>query len=192
MGKRIFDFFCALLGLVVVSPLLIVIAVIVKLTSAGPVFFRQTRIGRGFQPFRIVKFRTMREGMNGPLITASGDKRVTTVGWLLRRTKLDELPQLWNVLAGDMSLVGPRPEIPEYVERFRQDYVEILTVRPGITDPASLAFRREDTLLAQSDNPELKYLSDILPQKLSMAKEYVRARTFFGDLVLIFRTIAHV
>jgi lipopolysaccharide/colanic/teichoic acid biosynthesis glycosyltransferase len=192
MGKRIFDFFCALVGLVAVSPLLIVIAVAVKLTSSGPVFFHQTRVGHHFRPFRIVKFRTMREGMDGPLITASGDRRVTAVGRILRRTKFDELPQLWNVLIGDMSLVGPRPEIPEYVERFRQDYAEILTVRPGITDPASIAFRREDMLLAQADNPETKYLSVILPKKLAMAREYVKARTFLGDLILIFRTIAHV
>lgn len=192
MGKRIFDFASALLGLIIVSPLLVIVSIAVKLSSAGPVLFRQTRVGRKFQPFRIVKFRTMREGMHGPLITASGDKRVTPVGRLLRLTKIDELPQLWNVLVGDMSLVGPRPEIPEYVERFREDYEEILAVRPGITDPASIEFRREEILLAQSDNPEAKYLSVILPQKLAMAREYVKTRTFFGDLILIFRTIAHV
>jgi lipopolysaccharide/colanic/teichoic acid biosynthesis glycosyltransferase len=192
MGKRIFDFASALLGLIIVSPLLVIIAIAVKLSSPGPVFFRQTRVGLGFQPFRIVKFRTMREKMDGPLITARGDRRVTGVGRMLRLTKLDELPQLWNVLAGDMSLVGPRPEIPEYVEKFRRDYEEILTVRPGITDPASIEFRREENLLAQSDDPEAKYLSAILPRKLAMAREYVKTRTFLGDLILIFRTIAHV
>lgn len=192
MGKRIFDFVSALLGLIVVSPLLVTIALAVKLSSAGPVFFRQTRVGRKFRPFRIVKFRTMHEGIDGPLITARGDKRITSVGRILRRTKFDELPQLWNVLVGDMSLVGPRPEIPEYVEQFRGDYEEILKVRPGITDPASIEFRREEILLAQADNPETQYLSVILPKKLAMAKEYVKARTFFGDLGLIFRTIAHM
>lgn len=192
MGKRIFDCVSALLGLIVVSPLLVIIAIAVKFSSAGPVFFRQTRVGREFQPFRIVKFRTMREGIDGPRITVRGDHRVTAVGLLLRRTKFDELPQLWNVLVGDMSLVGPRPEIPEYVERFREDYEEILAVRPGITDPASIEFRREEILLAQADNPETKYLSVILPKKLAMAREYVKNRTFFGDLVLIFRTVAHV
>lgn len=192
MGKRAFDFVSALLGLVIVSPLLAIIAIAVKTSSAGPVFFRQTRVGRNFRLFRIVKFRTMHEGMDGPLITARGDKRVTSVGRILRRTKFDELPQLWNVLIGDMSLVGPRPEIPEYVERFREDYEEILNVRPGITDPASIEFRREEILLAQSDNPETKYLSVILPKKLAMAREYVKTRTFFGDMVLILRTIAHV
>lgn len=192
MGKRIFDFISALLGLIVVSPLLVFIAIAVKLSSTGPVFFRQTRVGRNFHPFRIVKFRTMHEGMDGPRITARGDHRVTAVGRLLRRTKFDELPQLWNVLVGDMSLVGPRPEIPEYVEQFRGDYEEILKVRPGITDPASIEFRREEILLAQADNPEAKYLSVILPKKLEMAREYVKTRTFFGDLILIFRTISHV
>lgn len=192
MGKRIFDFISALLGLIVVSPLLVFIAIAVKLSSTGPVFFRQTRVGRNFHPFRIVKFRTMHEGMDGPRITARGDHRVTAVGRILRRTKFDELPQLWNVLVGDMSLVGPRPEIPEYVEQFRGDYEEILKVRPGITDPASIEFRREEILLAQADNPEAKYLSIILPKKLEMAREYVKTRTLFGDLILIFRTISHV
>jgi lipopolysaccharide/colanic/teichoic acid biosynthesis glycosyltransferase len=192
MGKRAFDCISAVLGLIVVSPLLLIIAIAVKLSSKGPVFFRQERIGRNFQPFRIIKFRTMHEGMDGPRITARGDGRITAVGRSLRRAKLDELPQLWNVVKGDMSLVGPRPEIPEYVERFRIDYEDILRVRPGITDDASIVFRREEVLLASADDPETTYLSDILPKKIAMAKEYVRTRSFVGDVMLILRTIAHV
>ncbi len=192
MGKRIFDFFCALLGIIVVSPLLLLIAVAVKITSRGPIFFRQTRIGREFRPFLIVKFRTMHEGLDGPLITARGDRRVTALGRLLRLAKMDELPQLWNVLKGEMSLVGPRPEVAKYVEQFREDYEEILTVRPGVTDPASIVYRREAEMLASADDPEAKYLCDILPKKIAMAKDYVRTRSFIGDVILILRTIAHV
>jgi lipopolysaccharide/colanic/teichoic acid biosynthesis glycosyltransferase len=191
MGKRIFDFLCALLGLVIVSPLLLVIALAVTLTSRGPVFFRQPRVGRDFVPFQIVKFRTMHEGLDGPLITASSDRRVTTVGRLLRRAKLDELPQLWNVLKGEMSLVGPRPEVAKYVDQFRTDYEEILSVRPGITDPASIAFRREDEMLAMTATPEEKYVNEILPKKIAMCKEYVQTRTLLGDFILIVRTIVH-
>lgn len=191
MGKRAFDFLSALLGLLILSPLLLIIAIAIKLTSRGPVFFRQERIGLNFRPFQIVKFRTMYEGLDGPLITARSDRRVTWVGRILRRIKFDELPQLWNVLKGDMSLVGPRPEVVKYVERFRDDYTEILSVRPGITDPASIAYRREDVLLAASDNPETKYVTEILPKKIAMSKEYVRTRSFAGDFILIVRTIAH-
>jgi lipopolysaccharide/colanic/teichoic acid biosynthesis glycosyltransferase len=192
MGKRLFDLVCAAAGLIIASPLLALIALAVVGTSRGPVFFRQERIGRGFAPFRIVKFRTMFEGIDGPLVTSRGDRRVTPVGRLLRRTKLDELPQLWNVVCGDMSLVGPRPEVRRYVEMFRADYEVILRARPGITDPASLKFRREELLLAAASDPEAKYVTEILPQKIAMAKEYVRTRSFAGDLVLILRTVAHL
>lgn len=192
MGKRLFDLVCAAAGLIIASPLLALIALAVAGTSRGPVFFRQERIGRGFAPFRIVKFRTMFEGIDGPLVTSRGDRRVTPVGRLLRRTKLDELPQLWNVARGDMSLVGPRPEVRRYVEMFRADYEVILQARPGITDPASLKFRREELLLAAASDPEAKYVTEILPQKIAMAKEYVRTRSFAGDLVLILRTVAHL
>ncbi|HWO57238.1 MAG TPA: sugar transferase [bacterium] len=192
MGKRLFDLVCATAGLIVASPLLVLIALAVVGTSRGPVFFRQERIGRGFAPFRIVKFRTMYEGIDGPLVTSRGDRRVTPVGRLLRRTKLDELPQLWNVVRGDMSLVGPRPEVRRYVEMFRADYEVILQARPGITDPASLKFRREELLLAAASDPEARYVTEILPQKIAMAKEYVRTRSFAGDLVLILRTVAHL
>lgn len=192
MGKRIFDVVAASLGLVIVSPLLLIIAIAVKLSSPGPVFFRQERIGLGFQPFRIIKFRTMKEGLAGPRITARGDARITAVGRALRWTKADELPQLWNVVKGEMSLVGPRPEIPEYVERFREDYAEILNVRPGITDEASIIFRREEALLAGAGDPESRYLADILPKKIAIAKVYVRRHNLASDIVIILRTLTHV
>lgn len=192
MGKRIFDFVCAFLGLIIVSPLMLIIAIAVKLSSRGPVFFHQERIGRDFRPFQIIKFRTMREGIDGPRITARGDGRITPLGRILRRMKADELPQLWNVVRGDMSLVGPRPEIPEYVGRFRDDYTEILKVRPGITDEASIAFRQEEVLLASASDPETKYVNNILPQKIAMAKSYVRSHSFSGDFGIILRTIVRV
>jgi lipopolysaccharide/colanic/teichoic acid biosynthesis glycosyltransferase len=141
--KRTFDIVAAALGVVILSPLLLMAAVLVKLSSPGPVFFQQERIGKGFRPFLIYKFRTMRPDApaTGMLITVGNDPRVTRIGRLLRKTKIDELPQLINVLKGDMSLVGPRPEVPKYVELFRADYDEILRVRPGITDLASLKYR---------------------------------------------------
>ncbi len=192
MGKRILDVVGSGLGLIILIPVLLLIAIAIKLDSRGPVFFRQERMGHGFRPFRIVKFRTMVIDASGPLITAQGDERVTGTGRFLRRWKLDELPQLWNVFTGDMSLVGPRPEVRKYVEMFPDDYREVLKVRPGITDPASIAYRREDQLLADTDDPESKYLSEILPAKIAMAKEYVKTQSCWGDLKLIFRTIAHV
>lgn len=192
MGKRFFDVVCSAFGLLLLSPLLILIAICVRLSGRGPILFRQERFGRGFVPFVMVKFRTMREGMDGPLITASGDQRITPVGRLLRRAKLDELPQLWNVLKGDMSLVGPRPEVRKYVEAFRDDYEIVLKVRPGITDEASLLFRREEALLASASDPEQKYIHEILPRKIELAKKYVRTRTFWGDVGLILRTLAHL
>ena len=189
--KRTFDFVVALLGLVLVFPLWGVVALSIRMDSKGPVFFRQERIGRGFQPFLIIKFRTMvrdapRQG--GP-ITFGNDPRITRVGRILRKTKIDELPQLINVLKGEMSLVGPRPEIRPYVELFRQDYEEILKVRPGITDLASLRYRNEAEVLGQSQNPEEEYVRRILPEKIRLAKEYLQGASLAGDLALIFKTL---
>jgi len=162
------------------------------LDSRGPVFFRQERVGRGFRPFRIFKFRTMvvdAPQRGGPITSGHDDPRITRVGRFLRRWKFDELPQFVNVVMGEMSLVGPRPEVPRYVEMFRSDYVEILTIRPGITDLASIKFRDEASLLAGSANPEQTYVHEILPQKLALAREYV-ARTSLGlDVRILFRTV---
>jgi lipopolysaccharide/colanic/teichoic acid biosynthesis glycosyltransferase len=192
--KRAFDLVVALLGLVLLSPLLAIAALLVKLDSSGPVFFRQERIGRGFQPFRIYKFRTMvRDAPQlGSSITCGNDPRITRIGRLLRRTKVDELPQLFNVLKGEMTFVGPRPEVPEFVEIFRNDYEEILKIRPGITDLASLKYRDEATLLGRSKNPAEDYVTQILPDKIKLAKEYVRKSSFFFDLTLVLKTLVKV
>jgi lipopolysaccharide/colanic/teichoic acid biosynthesis glycosyltransferase len=189
--KRTFDIVVSFLGLVVLSPLLLLVALAIKLDSPGPILFRQERIGRQFHPFFIFKFRTMVHDPSGRgrLITASDDPRITRAGRLLRKTKIDELPQLINVLKGEMSLVGPRPEVRQYVELFQQDYEEILKMRPGITDLASLKYRDEAAVLGQSENPEEEYLRHILPDKVRLAKEYLKRSSFFFDMVLILRTL---
>jgi lipopolysaccharide/colanic/teichoic acid biosynthesis glycosyltransferase len=186
-----FDIVASFLGLLLLTPLLLGVALLIKLDSRGPVFFRQERIGRGGRPFLIYKFRTMLPDAlrRGGLITFGVDPRITRIGGLLRKTKIDELPQLINVLRGEMSLVGPRPEVREYVEQFRQDYDEILQVSPGITDLASLKYRDEAELLGQSDDPEEEYLRKVLPDKISLAKAYVRRSSFFFDFSLIVRTL---
>ena len=191
MTKRLFDIVTASLGLLVLSPLLVLVAVLVKLTSPGPVLFRQERIGRGFRPFLICKFRTMAADAprQGGQITFGRDSRITRVGHVLRKMKIDELPQLINVLKGEMSLVGPRPEVPEYVDLFRQDYEEILQARPGITDLASIEYREEAAILGRAEDPRKEYVERVLPDKIRLAKQYVRQSSFSGDLVLIMKTV---
>ena len=189
--KRFFDVVLSFLGLLVLFVPLIVVALLIKLDSPGPVFFRQKRIGKGFRPFFIYKFRTMVEDAprSGPVITLGADPRITRVGRLLRKSKLDEVPQLLNVLRGDMSFVGPRPEIPQYVEMFRRDYEEILIVRPGITDLASLKYRDEAALLQNYPDPEAAYRKVILPDKIELAKQYLRRSSILFDLQLMIRTL---
>lgn len=191
MAIRAFNIIASAAGLVVLSPMLVAIAILVRLDSAGSVLFRQTRVGRGFRPFVIYKFRTMVPDAEqvGRQITVGRDSRVTRVGHVLRKTKADELPQLVNVLKGDMSLVGPRPEVPRYVEMFRADYEAILSVRPGITDIASLHFKNEGDLLAESADPDRTYVTEILPEKIRLAKHYIDRRTLLFDLTLILRTL---
>ena len=189
--KRTFDVCISSLSLLLLSPVLLAIAIAVKLDSAGPVFFRQERVGRGFRPFRIFKFRTMVVDAplrGGQITSGHDDPRITRVGRFLRRWKLDELPQLLNVVAGEMSLVGPRPEVPRYVEMFRSDYADILRVRPGITDLASIKFRDEASLLSGKSNPEDTYVREILPAKVSLAHEYIAQASFGLDLRILFRT----
>jgi FlaA1/EpsC-like NDP-sugar epimerase/lipopolysaccharide/colanic/teichoic acid biosynthesis glycosyltransferase len=194
MMKRAFDICAATLGLLIIWPLLVVISVLIKLFSRGPVIFSQVRVGKGFRPFRIYKFRTMVEeapGQGLPL-TVGQDVRVTRVGRILRKFKLDELPQLVNVLVGDMSLVGPRPEVPRYVEPLRSEFSEILAVRPGITDLASLKYIDESGLLACSDNPEEEYRNKFLPEKLRLAKLYVHHASLRLDLAIIVQTLLRI
>jgi lipopolysaccharide/colanic/teichoic acid biosynthesis glycosyltransferase len=189
--KRLFDIVAASLGLVLLAPLLLLVSLLIKLDSAGPALFRQERMGRGFHPFWIYKFRTMVQeapAQGGP-ITFGADPRITRVGRILRKTKIDEFPQLINVLKGEMSLVGPRPEVRRYVEMFREAYEEILQVPPGITDLASLKYRDEAEVLGCAANPEEAYVRHVLPEKLQLAKEYVRRSSLLFDVMLILKTL---
>ncbi|MCY1196989.1 UDP-glucose:undecaprenyl-phosphate glucose-1-phosphate transferase [compost metagenome] len=192
--KRLFDLTCATIGLLVCAPVFALIALAIKLDSPGPVFFRQVRVGRNGRPFRIHKFRSMHIAVKGQReITVNNDPRVTRSGKLLRKWKLDELPQLIDVLRGAMSLVGPRPEVPRYVELYPSDMRSlILSVRPGITDLASIQFRDENTLLDQAGDPEAVYIHQILPEKLRLQAEYVRERSFFYDLRILWQTVIKV
>jgi lipopolysaccharide/colanic/teichoic acid biosynthesis glycosyltransferase len=189
--KRVFDLVVATIGLVLLLPVFSLVAVLVKLDSPGSVFFTQDRVGRGFRPFRMRKFRTMVQDApnKGGRITAGDDPRITRMGRFLRQSKIDELPQLLNVLKGEMSFVGPRPELRQFVELFHSDYEEILIVRPGITDLASLKYRDEAAILGQSESPEDEYVSRVLPDKISLAKEYIRRSSLLFDLSLICRTL---
>ena len=191
MTKRAFDILVSVAGLIVLLPLLLLVATAIKLDSSGPVFFRQWRVGRKFRRFGIYKFRTMIDDAfdRGLPITVGRDSRITRVGKILRKTKIDELPQLLNVLKGDMSLVGPRPEVPRYVELFRPDYEHILKVRPGLTDLASLKYSDEASILGQSTNPERDYVARLLPDKIRLAKEYIQRSSLLFDVKLIVETI---
>jgi lipopolysaccharide/colanic/teichoic acid biosynthesis glycosyltransferase len=191
VSKRTFDFVAALLGLVLLSPLLLLVAFLIKLDSPGPALFWQERIGKGFRPFRIYKFRTMVHdaARRGGPITFGTDPRITRLGRVLRKTKVDELPQLINVLRGEMSFVGPRPEVRPYVELFRADYEEILQVVPGITDLASVQYRDEAEVLGRFENPEAAYIGHILPDKIKLAKDYVRRSSLLFDITLILKTL---
>ena len=191
--KRLFDIVVAGAGLLLLAPLFAGVAMLIKLDSPGPVFFKQKRIGRGFRPFWIYKFRTMRhDAPENMQLTVGADSRISRIGGFLRRSKLDELPQLFNILVGDMTLVGPRPEVPRYVEAFHRDYQEILTVRPGLTDLASLKYRDEAALLGQSADPEQEYLHRVLPDKIRLGKEYIRCSSLAFDMNLIMKTVRKV
>jgi lipopolysaccharide/colanic/teichoic acid biosynthesis glycosyltransferase len=190
--KRAFDIVAAASGLLALSPVLAVVAAAIKLDSPGPVLFKQKRVGRNFRIFRIYKFRTMTVNTAGRELTVGADPRITRVGGFLRRTKIDELPQLLNILRGDMTLVGPRPEVPSYVELFRRDYEELLKVRPGLTDLASLKYRDESAILACAENPEAEYIRRLLPDKIQLSKEYIRRSSFSYDLTLIFETLRQI
>ncbi len=189
--KRGIDIMGALFGLLFLAPLFAIVAVLIKMDSPGSVFFRQERIGRDFRAFWIYKFRTMvpQAPLIGSTVTTTRDPRITRLGAVLRNSKIDELPQLINVLKGEMSLVGPRPEVQEYVDMFRTQYATVLSVRPGLTDLASLKYRHEAEILSRAANPEEEYVRHILPDKLRLAEEYVKRSCFVLDLRLIFQTI---
>lgn len=190
--KRLFDLALALPGLLLLSPLLLVVALLIKLDSRGPALFRQTRVGKHGRPFQILKFRTMvtdAEKRGGQLTTA-GDSRITRCGRVLRATKLDELPQLINVVRGEMSLVGPRPEVPRYVEMYTDAQRRVLDLTPGITDPASIRYRDESAVLAAAEDPETFYVEVVMPEKIRLNLDYAAKASLFGDLGVILRTFA--
>ncbi len=188
--KRAFDIFASGVGLIILTPLFVILAIWIKLDSPGPVFYRQVRVGRYNKDFRIFKFRSMRVGADkGSLVTIGGrDPRVTKSGYWIRKFKLDELPQLINVFIGDMSLVGPRPEVRHYVDYWTPEQMHVLDVRPGITDPASIKFRNENELMEKAEDPEKYYIEVIMQEKIKLYLEYVEKHNFFYDLGLIFKT----
>lgn len=188
--KRLFDIIVSGIGLLCLSPLLLIVAIWIKLDSPGPVFYRQVRVGRYNQDFRIFKFRSMRIGSDkGSLVTIGGrDPRITRSGYFIRKFKIDELPQLINVLIGDMSLVGPRPEVRHYVNYWTPEQMHVLDVRPGITDPASIKYRNENELLEKAEDPEKYYIEVIMQEKIKLYLEYAEKSSFWYDIKLIFQT----
>ena len=190
-AKRCLDLALAVPGVVMLAPLFALLMIFIKLDSRGPAFFRQVRIGRQGRPFRIFKFRTMVADAEtrGGQITVGADQRITRVGQFLRRTKLDELPQLLNVLKGEMTLVGPRPEVPRYVAQYGEAEKPLLALTPGITSMASLQFRRESELLAAQTDPETFYLTQVMPEKVSIDLAYARRATVISDLAVIAKTL---
>lgn len=188
--KRIFDVVASGLGLLALSPLFLILAVWIKCDSAGPVFYRQVRVGRNNRDFKLFKFRSMRVGSdkNGLITVGGHDPRITRSGYFIRKYKLDELPQLINVFIGDMSLVGPRPEVRKYVDMYTAEQMHVLDVRPGITDMASIRYRNENELLEQADDPDKYYVEVVMQDKLRLNLEYVERHSFFFDIRLIFQT----
>jgi len=192
--KRLFDIIASGTGLIILAPLFFILAVWIKLDSKGPVFYRQVRVGKDNKDFRIFKFRSMRVGSDkGSLVTIGGhDPRITKSGYFIRKFKLDELPQLINVFIGDMSLVGPRPEVRHYVDYWTPEQMHVLDVRPGITDPASIKFRNENELMEKAEDPEKYYIEVIMQEKLKLYLEYVDNHSFWGDIQLIFQTFVAI
>jgi lipopolysaccharide/colanic/teichoic acid biosynthesis glycosyltransferase len=189
--KRIFDLVFALIGIVVLSPLLLIIALAVALSSKGPIIYTQVRVGKNHKPFKIYKFRTMPVGAEklGRLTLGNHDPRVSKVGRFLRCYKLDELPQLFNVLIGTMSFVGPRPEMPYFVNYYNANQLEVLNFKPGITDEASIYFRNEGYVLATQNDPESYFIKELIPKKIDMSLNYNRKRTLVKDVKVIFKTL---
>ena len=189
--KRIFDFICSTLGIIVLSPILLVIAIKIKTGDHGPIFFKQIRVGEKNKEFEILKFRTMVVDAEklGRQITVGNDSRITKIGAFLRKYKLDELPQLINVFKGDMSLVGPRPEVPRYVKLYNKEQSKVLEVKPGITDLASIRYRDENDLLGEAENPDDLYINTIMPDKLALNLEYINKNNVFLDIYIILKTI---
>lgn len=189
--KRLFDITASFFGILILSPLLIFIGLWVGLSSKGGVFYKQIRVGKNNKDFKLYKFRSMRVNSDkqGLLTVGSKDSRITKAGYFIRKYKIDELPQLINVLKGDMSFVGPRPEVRRYVDLYSEEQMKVLSVRPGITDPASIKYRNENDILSSASNPEEYYIQHIMPDKLKINIDYINTRTFIKDIKIIFQTI---
>lgn len=194
MIKRLFDITFSILVIILLLPVMILISIWILLDDGYPVFYLQERVGKNFKPFYLIKFRTMYKNADkkGLLTISSKDNRITRSGYFLRKYKLDELPQFFNVLKGDMSIVGPRPEVKKYVELYNDTQKKVLSVKPGITDEASIQFINESDILAQSDNPEYTYIHHIMPQKLNINLQYIQKQNFFHDLKIIFQTFLKI
>lgn len=192
--KRSYDIIFSLLGLVALLPVFIIIAIAIKIDSPGPVFYAQTRVGKDGIHFKIYKFRKMHHyvGNRGSKLTLANDQRMTRVGSFLRKTKLDELPQAWNVLIGDMAVVGPRPETPNFVQHYSREQREVLTVRPGITDYASIYFMDEGAILEKAADPETYYIETIMPKKIKMGRSYIRDMSVLNDMKIIYLTFSSI
>lgn len=194
MTKRLFDIILSLFGIVILSPFLLIISVIILFTSAGGIFYRQIRVGKNGKEFLLFKFRSMRKGADksGALTVGMRDSRITPIGFYLRKYKLDELPQLFNILMGDMSFVGPRPEVPKYVAMYDNDQRAVLEVKPGLTDYASIVYSEENTLLARAENPEEFYIKKVMPAKLKLNLRYIHEMSLATDIKVILKTIGKV
>lgn len=190
-GKRVFDIAVTLLGGVLLLPFITIVAIWIKLSSKGPLFYTQKRVGKGFKEFTIYKFRSMVVGADrvGPSVTSGDDPRITRVGRFIRKTKIDELPQLLNVLKGDMSLVGPRPEVAKFVNEKKEEYKKVLSVKPGITDNAAIIYRDEESIMEQYKDKERAYLDIVLPKKIKLYNQYIDNISFIGDIKLIIKTL---
>ena len=190
-GKRIFDIIASLIGIILLLPLFVLIGLWVKLSSKGPIIFVQKRVGKDFKEFNLYKFRSMVVGAEskGPGVTSKDDARITKVGKFIRSTKIDELPQLFNVLKGDMSIVGPRPELKKFVDAKKDEYKKVLSVKPGITDNAAIEFRDEEQIMSQYEDKEKAYIDKILPQKIKLYYSYIDNISFLNDIKLILKTL---
>jgi len=189
LSKRVFDIAASFLGLIILSPLLLITAVLIRIRMNKPVLFRHVRIGKNGRPFILYKFRTMTLNHSGSSISLKGESRITSLGAQLRKFKIDELPELWNVIKGDMSLVGPRPDVVEYMSNLEGEELRILELRPGITSPASIKYADEEELVASAPDPHRYYNEVIWPDKVKINLEYVKTRSFSGDLLIIFKTL---
>ncbi|EIF2086634.1 sugar transferase [Clostridium perfringens] len=195
IAKRMFDLFFSLIGIIITIPIFILVSIMIKLTSKGPIIFKQERVGKNKKIFYIYKFRTMTDcddRASDRQVTVINDQRITRIGRILRKYKIDELPQLYNVLKGDMSFVGPRPEVKKYVKFYEEEYDEILKIKPGITDLASIEYIDENTIISKYSDPEKIYIEEVLPKKLMLNKRYIEEMSIKNDILLILKTIKKI